>query len=155
MSHREIMRSINPHRKRPVHCRSCGQATYLKNNGELYLRAANSACKENKYPEAIELFKQSMELDSSLIANHVNLVQIYGYRAGYYELKEYRKKTEEMFVRLLSLFNSRTYNAVTISNADNIPSIVHQLGEWLGFETQEIKIGCNFEYFISFSNEIL
>ncbi len=112
-------------------------------NGELYLRAANHARKMNKYPKAIEFYLKSMELDKSLIANHVNLVEIYAYRAEHYGLEEYKQKAEELFMKMAELFNSHQYNAVTIANKEDLPLLVHELGEQLGFEMRRRKIGRN------------
>jgi len=112
-------------------------------NGELYLRAANHASKRNNYSEAIEFYIKSMELDGTLIANYVNLVEIYAYRAKYYGREEYRQKAEELFMTMVELFNSHQYNAVTIANKEDLPQIVYVLGERLGFEMKRGKIGRN------------
>lgn len=113
------------------------------NNGELYLRAANSARKGNKYPEAIENYTKSMVLDKSLIANYLNLIEIYAYRAEYYGLEEYWQKAEDLFMKMVEVFNSHQYNAVTIRNEEDLPQIVGELGERLGFEMRRRKIGRN------------
>lgn len=112
-------------------------------NGELYLRAANSASKQNKYPEAIEFYIKSMELDKTLIANYLNLIQIYAYRAEYYGLEEYWQKAEDLFMKMVEVLNSKEYNAVTIRNEEDLPQLVYELGEQLGFEMKQRKIGRN------------
>lgn len=112
-------------------------------NGELYLRAANSARKINQYPEAVGFYLKSMELDKTLIANYVNLVQIYAYRAEYYGLEEYRQKAEKLFKEMVKVLNTPRCNTLTIRNEEDLPQMVYELGERLGFEMKREKIGRN------------
>ncbi|MEW5896442.1 MAG: SEC-C metal-binding domain-containing protein [Nanoarchaeota archaeon] len=110
-------------------------------NAELYLRAANDARKRNNYEEAIGLFKKSMELDKSLIANYINLVEIYAYRVEYYGMEEYREKAQELFMKMIDLLNSHNYDSVTLRNAGDLPQMVKEMGEQLGIEIKRQKIG--------------
>ncbi len=112
-------------------------------NAEIYLRAGNITSKRNKYKEAIEFYQKSMQLDPSLISNYINLIQIYTHRADYYGLNEYRQKAEELFGKLIPLFNSHQYNTATIRNEDELPLIVGQLGKELGIAMRRGKIGRN------------
>jgi len=78
-----------------------------------------------------------------LIANYINLIQMYAYRAEYYGIKEYQQKAEELFVKMVEVLNSHKYNAITLRNDDDLPAIVFQLGEKLGFDMEPRKIGRN------------
>lgn len=112
-------------------------------NAELCLRAANIASKNNKYKEAIQFYKKSMELDGSLIANYANLIGIYAYRDDYYGLHEYGPQARELFLKMVTLFNSHEYNDVTIRNSEELSLTISRFGGMLGFETHKRKIGRN------------
>ena len=112
-------------------------------NAELYLRAGNLVSKRNKHEQAIEFYRRSIRLNPLLIANYINLIQMYAYRAEYYGIKEYQQKAEELFVKMVEVLNSHKYNAITLRNYDDLPAIVFQLGEKLGFDMEPRKIGRN------------
>ncbi|MFH1917178.1 MAG: tetratricopeptide repeat protein [Nanoarchaeota archaeon] len=82
-------------------------------NGELFLRAGNVARKRNHYQEAIRYYKQSLELDPSLIAVYVNLVEIYAYRHSYYHIAGARDETINYLKKMRQLYDRKIYNSVT------------------------------------------
>ena len=112
-------------------------------NGELYLRAANTAEKFNKYNEAIELYEKSIELNPKLIASYINLVEIYLNRFDYYEIDDAGKKAIDYFNKLINLFNSQDYNMITIRNKEFIQNFLIESAKRLGLEVQARKIGRN------------
>ena len=112
-------------------------------NGELYLRAANTAEKFNKYEEAVDFYKRSLYLNPRLIASYVNLVEIYLNRYEYYGVTEAGKKAIDYFVKLTDLFNSHDYDMATIYNKEFIQDFLIEGGRMLGLNVKIKKIGRN------------
>lgn len=112
-------------------------------NGELYLRAANTAEKFNKYGEAITFYEKSLELNSNLIASYANLVEIYLNRFDYYEIDDAGKKAIDYFGRLTELFRSQNYNLVTIRSKEYIQDFIIESAKRLGLDVIARKIGRN------------
>lgn len=112
-------------------------------NGELYLRAANTAEKFNKYKEAIEFYEKSIQLNKKLIACYVNLVEIYLNRYEYYEIIDAKQKAIDYFVKLIALFNSHDYDMATISNKEFLEDFLIESVKRLGLDVRMKKIGRN------------
>lgn len=113
------------------------------NNGELYLRAANTARKKNLYDEAIGFYKRSLELNPKLIASYINLIEIFLWRNKFYGMAEEKPKAELYFSRLIELYNSFDYDSVTISDEQVIDDYIHNFGISLGISMKRQKLGRN------------
>lgn len=113
------------------------------NNGELYLRAANTARKKNLYDEAIGFYKRSLELNPKLIASYINLIEIFLGRDKFYGMAEEKPKAELYFSRLIELYNSFDYDSVTISDEQVIDNYIHDFGVSLGISMKWQKLGRN------------
>jgi len=112
-------------------------------NGEIYLRAANTAGKFNKYNEAIEFYEKSMQLNNKLIASYINLVEIYLNRYESYGIIDAGQKAIEYFVKLTELFNSHEYNMATIRNKAFIEDFLIEGAKRLGLNVRMKKVGRN------------
>jgi len=95
-------------------------------DGELCLRAGNSARKFNKYDDAIMHYKKAIELNPKLIAVYVNFVGIFKYRHKYYEIKEAKDEAILYLKKLRSLYDSQDYDSATLSHFDSLIEFIRE-----------------------------
>lgn len=95
-------------------------------NGELYLRAANSARKANRYGEAISHYQKAIELNPKLIAAYLNLVELYKYRLDYYKMEDAKDKAIFFLKKMREAYDSRAYNPVTLKNPAEISIFIRE-----------------------------
>src|SRR3989344_5698638 len=114
-------------------------------NGELYLRAGNSARKNNFYDAAINYYEKAIELNPELIASYLNLAEIYLHRYLYYGIESAHKKAEEYFSKTMDSFNSQEYDMATINSLEYILDFIKESAKKLDWDVQfdKIKFGRN------------
>ncbi|MFW5846760.1 MAG: SEC-C metal-binding domain-containing protein [Nanoarchaeota archaeon] len=113
------------------------------NKGELYLRAGNIARNFNKYSEAIEHYKKSLELDSNLIASYLNLVGVYEFRYRYYKTKGAKEEAIFYLNAMADLlrkdkFEFKYLNLATLKGPEIIIQFLGEMSESLGVHIPEL-----------------
>ena len=114
-------------------------------NGELYLRAANNARKNNFYQDVFKHYKKAIELNPKLIATYLNLAEIYLHRYWYYGMESSSDESIKYFRKTIDLFNTQDYDSATIRNEEYILDFIEESSKKLGLniELMKVKIGRN------------
>lgn len=107
-------------------------------NGEIYLRAGNTAKRFNKYKEAIGHYKKSLRLNPKLIGTYLNLVEVYEYRYKYYQTEKSKDSAIFYYNKMLDLFRSQDFDPVTIKNEEIIVIFLGEMSESLGINVPEL-----------------
>lgn len=114
-------------------------------NGELYLRAANNARKNNLYDDAFKNYQKAIELNPKLIATYLNLAEIHLHRYWYYGIESSSDESIKYFRKTVDLFNTQDYDSATIRNEEYILDFIEESSKKLGLnvELMKAKIGRN------------
>ncbi len=114
-------------------------------NGEIYLRAANNARKNNLYDDALRHYERAIELNPKLIATYLNLAEIYLHRYWYYGIESSSDESIKYFKKTVDLFNTKDYDSATIRNEEYILDFIEESSKKLGLnvELMKVKIGRN------------
>lgn len=107
-------------------------------NGGLYLRAGNIARRFNKYSEAIEHYKKSLEFNPGLIESYMNLVEIYAFRYKYYKIEGAKENAIFYLNEMRRLFNTQNFDTTTIKHQGILINFMGEMSELLDVYIPEL-----------------